>query len=240
MANKQVNSLQESVECFDMKYREDGMSSQRSYPNESMIQFLASRYFSTPMEERKDIRVLEVGSGSGANLWMIAKEGFDAYGLDSSKTGLELARTHLEEKWGVEANLQAGTFTKLPYEDDLFDAVVDVVSLQHISLADSNKALLEITRVLKPKGCFFSYRLSDQSVMFRNNTSDLIDEATISNIDDPNMPLANNGPISFWSPSLVQSMYSAARLVVLGIETVTRTYTDGQAVEYLSINARSI
>ena len=151
---KETTALKQSIDCFDTKYREKGMKSQRSYPSEPMIQFIASNYFSVPAEERKDIRVLEVGSGSGANLWMLAKEGFDTYGLDSSEKGLELAKAHLKNKWDVVAKLTKGSFTELPYDDNYFDAVVDVVSLQHMNLKDSKTALSEISRVLKPCGRF--------------------------------------------------------------------------------------
>ena len=36
-------------------------------------------------EHRADINFLEVGSGSGANLWMIAQQGCRTIGLDISK-----------------------------------------------------------------------------------------------------------------------------------------------------------
>lgn len=67
------------------------------------------------------------------------------------------------------ADLREGSFTQLSYEDDYFDAVVDVVSLQHINLDDSRLALQEIWRVLKPRGVFFSYRLSDHSIMYEHS-----------------------------------------------------------------------
>ncbi|HTA63885.1 MAG TPA: class I SAM-dependent methyltransferase, partial [Xanthomonadaceae bacterium] len=137
MNSSQADFVALSVDCFDTQYKERGMRSQRSYPNESLIQFLASRYFQLPMELRRQVRLLEVGSGSGANLWMMAKEGFEVHGVDSSATGLELARKHLADKWNVSAELRQGSFTALPYEPHSFDAVVDVVSLQHLSLEDA-------------------------------------------------------------------------------------------------------
>ncbi len=209
------------------------MRAQRAYPNESLIQFLASKYFIRPMAERKAIRMLEVGCGSGANLWMMAKEGFDTYGIDSSRKGIKLARNHLKEKWGVSATLDLGSFTELPYAKSHFHAVVDVVSLQHLNLADSAIALAEIVRVLKPDGAFFSYRLSDHSVMYE--TGRRIDSATLENISDTRMPLANNGPISFWPPVMAREMYSKVGLAVESVERISRTYANGMFVEYLSL-----
>lgn len=84
MSQRKQRALDASIACFDQQYRAHGMRSQRSYPNESLIQFIAGRYFALPMTERRRIRILEVGCGSGTNLWMLAKEGFEVYGLDSS------------------------------------------------------------------------------------------------------------------------------------------------------------
>ena len=168
------------------------MRSQRTYPNEALIRFLASRYFDRPIGDRAAIRVLEVGCGSGANLWMIAKEGFDTHGIDSSREGIALAEVHLREKWRVSATLVVGSFAALPYADACFDVVVDVVSLQHLNLTDSTVALADITRVLKPDGALFSHRLSDLSVMRESGRR--VDSATLDNISDARMPLAITGP----------------------------------------------
>lgn len=48
--------------------------------------------------DNKSIKILEIGCGSGANLWMLAKEGFDVYGIDNSVTSLKLAKEHLNPK----------------------------------------------------------------------------------------------------------------------------------------------
>jgi SAM-dependent methyltransferase len=228
-----------SVSCFDTQYRLQGMGAQRSYPNESLIQFIASRYFKLGHQQRKDIKVLDVGCGSGANLWMMAKEGLQVYGLDSSAAALELARQHLHEKWSVMADLRVGSFTALPYEDAYFDAVVDVVSLQHLSLKDARLAIGEIARVLKPSGEFFSYRLSDHSVQFADLSQAKVDVATLLNIADVAMPLANNGPIAFWSPSLAGIVYEEVGMKLLSCERFGRTYSNGQYIEYLSLISKN-
>ncbi len=233
-----MQPIDQSIDVFDRQYLSKGLSAQRRYPNESLIQFLASRYFSLAMSDRKSIRLLEVGCGSGANLWMMAKEGFAIHGMDSSAKGLDLACQHLEEKWGVAADLRQGSFTELPYENDYFDAVVDIVSLQHLNLRDSRLALSEIARVLKPGSAFFSYRLSDASVMYQSSGGNWIDAVTVDNIADHSMPLFNNGPTSFWSPGLVREIYREIGLDLLSVERQGRTYENGAMyVEYLSITA---
>ena len=232
-----MTPFDQPVDVFNRQYLSKGLGAQRRYPNESLIQFLASRYFSLPEAERKSIRILEVGCGSGANLWMMAKEGFSTHGVDGSAKGLELARRHLEEKWGVTAELRECSFTRLPYEGDFFDAVVYVVSLQHINLDDSRLALQEVCRVLKPGGAFFSYRLSDHSVMYEHSGGERIDAVTVDNIVDASLPLANNGPVSFASPALARLMYQEAGLKVEAIERVGRTYPTGAYLEYLAISA---
>jgi len=232
--------LDQVVNISDRRYKDLGMRYQRSYPNESLIQFLASRYFALPVDERRKTPILEVGCGTGANLWMIAKEGFSAYGIDSSDTAVSLAEQHLRDKWGVKADLQVGNFHALPFKSGYFDAVVDVVSLQHLNLADSEGALTEIRRVMKSEDSwFFSYRLSDASVMFKHGGGKRIDEATLDNIIDSSMPLANNGPISFWSPALVQEIYPRVGLAVKSIERVGRTYSTSRYVEYLAVSAQA-
>jgi ubiquinone/menaquinone biosynthesis C-methylase UbiE len=230
-----MKPLDKAIEVFDQQYQEHGMRSQRSYPNESLIQFVAGNYFKMPLADRKNIRILELGCGSGANLWMLSKEGFDSYGIDSSQAGIELAAQHLRVKWGVEADLQKGSFTQLPYSNDFFDAVIDVVSLQHLNLNDSHLALQEVYRVLKQDGAFFSYRLSDHSVMYEHSGGGRIDAATVDNIADTTQPLANNGPVGFWSPTLTHLMYQKASLGVDAIERIGRTYSSGSYVEYLAI-----
>ncbi len=225
-----------AINVFHKQYCERGLLAQRSYPNESLIQFVSANYFAIPQKARNQVKILEIGCGSGANLWMLAKEGFDTYGLDSSEEALRLASDHLLSKWGVSAKLEHGSFLNLPYADNYFDAVLDIVSLQHLDLTSSNTALREIKRVLKGGGMFFSYRLSDHSVMYLAERG-LLDDVTLSNINDPDMPLANNGPVSFWSPGLLREQYGRVGLVVETIERIGRTYPTGKFVEYLAASA---
>jgi SAM-dependent methyltransferase len=228
-----------SIEVFEQQYRERGIHAQRLYPNESLLQFLGSNYFGLTPIERAGIRILEIGCGSGANLWMIAKEGFDAFGCDGSQSAIKIAKEHLQNKWNVAADIRHGVFDQLPYDGSFFDAVCDVVSLQHTTIDESRQSFGEILRVLKTGGYFFSYRLSDASVMYHPRTGKWIDPATVMNVDDVSMPLHNNGQTSFWSPVLARMKYADAGFIDINVERVGRTYDNGaKYVEYLTIAAR--
>lgn len=59
------------------------------YPNEELVKFIGKNFFRIPKEERQNIKILELGCGQGANLWFLAKEGFDVYGIDISPSAIK-------------------------------------------------------------------------------------------------------------------------------------------------------
>jgi ubiquinone/menaquinone biosynthesis C-methylase UbiE len=227
-----------TIDIHDDQYRERGIKAQRLYPSEQLVQFIAMNYFALPVAERNKVKVLEVGCGNGRNLWMLAKEGFDTYGVDGSATSIELARTHLRDKWGVKAHLETAPFDALPFPDNYFDAVCDVFSLLCVSLAGARVAFRETRRVLKPGGLFFSYRLSDASTSYQCGGGKFVDSATVDNVPDPTMPLNNNGQMSFWSPALARMIYEEEGFTLQSVERFGRTYDGGSKyLESLAIVA---
>lgn len=65
------------------------------YPGESLIRFIAKNYYS---RVRSEIKILEIGCGTGANLWYFAKEGFRTYGIDGSKKAISIANQRLNDE----------------------------------------------------------------------------------------------------------------------------------------------
>jgi 2-polyprenyl-3-methyl-5-hydroxy-6-metoxy-1,4-benzoquinol methylase len=128
------------------------------YPSESLIQFIARNYYNL---ERPKTKILEVGCGPGANIWYLAKENFNAYGIDGSPTAIQQANLRLSAE-GLSADLKIGDVVKLPYLSDFFDSVIDVECIYANDLENTNKILGEVARVLKSNGLFYSRTLSDQ------------------------------------------------------------------------------
>ncbi len=96
-------------------------------------------------------RVLDVGCGAGRHVVFLARQGFQAYGVDNSPTGLTHARAWVERE-GLEAEFRRSEMTVLPYRDGFFDGVVCVFTVYHGTLAEVRKAVSEIRRVLRPGG----------------------------------------------------------------------------------------
>lgn len=223
---------------FEKHFQETGFASQRRYPNEQVIQFLAAHYFSLPRLKRKKIKVLELGCGSGANLWMIAEEGFDTYGIDIARTGIRLCRKMLKSH-GVTASLAVGNMRKLPYRGGQFDAIVDVFTVEHTTLEGHRQTFAEVFRCLKPGGRFFSWHLGSKSISFTRGGGKKLDRYTTEDTPNTNVPYANNGITCFITVPLAKNMLAQAGFIDITVERVTRSYKNlTQEVEYFAISAR--
>ncbi|MBZ5557424.1 MAG: methyltransferase domain-containing protein [Acidobacteriia bacterium] len=123
------------------------------YPPEEVVRVVARNFFGAP--RRSDVAILEIGCGTGANLWFVAREGFRASGIDGSQVAIDRARQRMAEEH-LTADLRVGDVATLPYANAAFDAVLDVECLYANSLKDSRGIVREVHRVLKPGGLFFS------------------------------------------------------------------------------------
>ncbi|EAI7225285.1 class I SAM-dependent methyltransferase, partial [Campylobacter coli] len=66
------------------------------YPSENLIRFIARNFYN--VKNRNEIRILELGLGTGANLWFCAREGFRVSGIEWSKTGVERFQKRLDDE----------------------------------------------------------------------------------------------------------------------------------------------
>ena len=94
--------------------------------------------------------VLEVGAGTGGSLVIIAeqigKEG-KLFALDLSPGMLAVAREKLRKR-KIEVEFALGNGAYLPYNDDLFDAVLHFGGIN--TFGEKERAIAEMVRVAKP------------------------------------------------------------------------------------------
>jgi SAM-dependent methyltransferase len=226
--------MNQNAQCekfYEDSYKSAGFAAQRRYPNEELMRFLGREYSKFPAAQKKSMRILEVGSGSGGNLWAIAHEGFDTYGIELSAEGVSLCH-NMMDLWGKKATLAVGDMCNLPYEDNFFDAIVDVFSAYCLDEKMFAKYLEGVGRVLKPGGKYFSYTPSKNSDAFKNYApATLLDNSTLSGIHRETSPFyGNKYPFRFIAPdehAAAMAAIGSARMKTAYNETVGRTYRHG-------------
>ena len=93
------------------------------------------------LNPRPGERVLDIGCGSGYHLEFMNRLGLDVTGIDASPYMINLAR----ERLGNRCSLNRGMAEDLPYEDNEFDLVVLINTLEFLD--DPLEALREAGRV---------------------------------------------------------------------------------------------
>lgn len=100
------------------------------------------------IESNKDKIFCDIGCGCGRNLTYIVKFASRAIGVDLSKESLNIAKQHLKQCTNLE--LLQGDNLDIPLPDNLADIVVSDGVCHHTG--DTQAALYECIRILKPKG----------------------------------------------------------------------------------------
>ena len=121
------------------------------YPWDLVVTFLMSN---APRGETTEARsVLEVGCGTGNNLWFAAREGFKVSGIEASPAAVEKAAARFKDD-RLLGDLRVGSFCSLPFEDSSFDFVIDRAALVCVDENRQTQAIDEIHRCLKRGGKF--------------------------------------------------------------------------------------
>jgi len=95
--------------------------------------------------------VLDIGCAGGFMAEEMEKRRACVSGIDPSEPAIDAARTHARAE-GFQIDYAVGVGEDLPYADGMFDIVVSVDMLEHVS--DLSQVISEISRVLKPGGKF--------------------------------------------------------------------------------------
>ena len=132
-----------------------------NYPDVSLVRYLSRSGVFAPAAKTR--RALELGSGPGANLGLLAKSNFQIWCVDGSETAIAQAKSRLSAD-GLLSNLKdatCGQLTEIDYPASFFDLIIDIEVLS----ANSFEAALIIGQkaisALKPGGRFFGKTFSD-------------------------------------------------------------------------------
>lgn len=134
------------------------------YPYGELVSifFNSLKFLNTNSANRQNTKVLELGCGAGNNLWFIAEQGFDTYGIDGSKSACIIAKKVCDSK-NLKVHIEQSYFDKLPFENESIDIIVDRESTYCGKFKDIKKWWREVDRVLKKGGIVISFKFSDDN-----------------------------------------------------------------------------
>ncbi len=97
-------------------------------------------------------RILDIGCGAGFLVNQLGAQGHQAIGVDMSRGSLKVARARASAGSGRAAYQMADAY-HLPFREAVFDAVVALDFLEHVTTP--KRVVEEAARVLRPGGLFF-------------------------------------------------------------------------------------
>ncbi len=153
-----TGQLDDNKKLWEQRYKQG--QGRIGYPFDEVVSFLLGRY---PADRRNETAVLDFGCGPGNHLWFLAENGFDASGVDSSETAVGLAKeavARVAENFDL-SKIKVNGDARLPFDDSMFDVVIDRSSLGQNRAADIPGLVAEIHRVLKPGASYFGINFSD-------------------------------------------------------------------------------
>jgi ubiquinone/menaquinone biosynthesis C-methylase UbiE len=127
-------------------------------------------------------RILDLCFGTGRHTIFLAEKGFDVYGIDISENGKEITERKVKEKNLKNVHLKLADMQNVPFEDNFFDAIIATYALEHNTLAGLKKTILELERVLKPKGILIATLISTKDPRYGNGKE--IEPNTFTNLED--------------------------------------------------------
>ncbi len=96
-------------------------------------------------------RVLDVGCGTGDQVFHYEQKGAIATGIDQNPNMIELAERNRKRR-GLKSTFRVARATKLPFPDDYFDGASISLALHEMQRDQRNKAISEMKRVVKKEG----------------------------------------------------------------------------------------
>jgi len=206
------------------------------YPSVALIKFIAKNFYK--VESRKDIKVLELGSGTGSNLWFCAREGFSVYGIDGSQTAVDKMLNRFENE-NLTDNL-LGTSVGDYYDklDDIvdksFDAIIDVESLYCNSFDKSREIIKKAFSKLKDNGVMFSLTFADGTYGISG------DEVDYHAVIPKEGPMSGKGFTRYVLRSDIERLYKLDNNMITNIERQELHLNNGEAIKEWIIELRKI
>ncbi|SCY62390.1 MerR family transcriptional regulator [Alkaliphilus peptidifermentans] len=128
--------------------------------------------------EKHNVRILDIGVGTGNLSEKFLVEGYDIVGIDQSRKMLNVAKQKFPN-----LKVRLGEFLNIPFDRNEFDIIVTTYAFHHLNDEEKELAIDEMMRVLKDNG-----RIIIGDMMFENSLekSKLMKKLSKEQIDEIN------------------------------------------------------
>ncbi|OGO61723.1 MAG: hypothetical protein A2032_03210 [Chloroflexi bacterium RBG_19FT_COMBO_49_13] len=107
-------------------------------------------------------RALDLGCGTGTNAITLARHGWQVTGVDFVSTAIHAARCKAHQA-GLQVEFFTGDVTRLDYINFPYDLILDIGCLHTLSPGQQVDYLLDVQRLLSPKGTYLLYAFINPS-----------------------------------------------------------------------------
>lgn len=141
---------------WEEEYQDSKLVTKKPDPQNDTLRFF--KYLKK--EEKivlKNLKVLDLGSGTGRNSNFLAELGNSVVGLEISDTAVAIAEERAQ-RMNIQPNvkyLKQSIGSPYPFADQYFDIVLDITSSNSLNEKERAVYLKEVQRVLKNDGIFF-------------------------------------------------------------------------------------
>ena len=199
------------------------------YPAESLIRKVMRHY--SGVSKKKDISILEIGCGAGANLSFFMEEGFNVTGIDGSESAIKNAEKLLKKKYKEKKdnlNLQVMKFEDFSFKNNSFDLVVDYFAIYANKVNLIKSIYSKIHKVLKTNGRFYGRVWGD--LCEGSKTGNIIETGT--SLNPKKGPCKNMGTSHFFNETEINKIFREWSEVEVTKILTTKTNLPDQIEEY--------
>ncbi|MDC3203871.1 class I SAM-dependent methyltransferase [Candidatus Pelagibacter sp.] len=116
--------------------------------------------------KKKKIKIIDIGCGSGSNLFFLKKKGLDVYGVDNSSKAINFI---LKKNRSLKKKLFRCSFTNLPFKNECFDAAISIGVFYYEDIDGIKNGIDELYRVLKKNGLARIYLISNKDKKYNKD-----------------------------------------------------------------------
>lgn len=206
------------------------------YPPIPLVRFIAKNYYNAP--DRSKIKILELGAGTGANLWYLAREGFTVYGIEYAQAGVEKIKQRLKQEClenRIGEIIEGDYFQVIDnFPENFFDVILDIESLYCNNFSKTKAIIEKSISKLKPGGRFFSMTFADGTIGLEG------EEVDYHMVYPKYGPLYGLGPLRYTTREDIYKLYKQEDTEIEFIHREDYYYSDTEVVKQWIVCVRKI